>query len=246
MAKSEQQAMQGPRTEIERKIADRDHASLLTETGKIHGHYCSYLGLGVRAGALAMRRIGGTSDGMEQLVAIVETNNCFSDGVQYTTGCSFGNNALIFRDFGKTAVTLIRRSDGKGVRVSMRKDVDALFRQMDPETDDLFKKVVKDRLGTPEDMMRMMQGFAKLSFAIMNLDDDRLFNVKDVHMELPGYAPIFDTVECSICGEPVMATRAVKMGGKDLCIPCSMTRYKQLDGSGINDISPPGPTGGRP
>ncbi|MCL4502615.1 MAG: FmdE family protein [Deltaproteobacteria bacterium] len=40
------------------------------------------------------------------MVAIVECNNCFTDGIQAVTGCTFGNNALIFQDLGKTAVTV--------------------------------------------------------------------------------------------------------------------------------------------
>src|SRR5664280_2902492 len=47
--------------------------------------------------------------GMEEVVAIVECNNCFTDGIQVVTGCTFGNNALIYKDLSKTAVTVARR-----------------------------------------------------------------------------------------------------------------------------------------
>ena len=53
---------------------------------------------------------------MEELIAIVETNNCFSDGVQVVTGCTFGNNGLIYKDLGKTAVTVAKR-DGTAIRI---------------------------------------------------------------------------------------------------------------------------------
>ncbi len=35
---------------------------------------------------------------MEDLAAIVEVNACFADGVQAVSGCTLGNNALIYRD----------------------------------------------------------------------------------------------------------------------------------------------------
>ena len=59
---------------------------------------------------------------MEEVVAIVECNNCFTDGIQVVTGCTFGNNALIYKDLGKTAVTVARRLDGAGVRLVVHTD----------------------------------------------------------------------------------------------------------------------------
>ena len=73
--------------------------------------------MGVKASARAVRELRVASKGMEEVVAIIETNNCFSDGVQMVTGCSFGNNALIYRDYGKTAVTLAKRT-GEALRVA--------------------------------------------------------------------------------------------------------------------------------
>ena len=58
---------------------------------------------------------------MEKVTCIIECNNCFSDGVQITTGCTFGNNALIYRDLGKNAFTLIRRG-GRALRVTVRNE----------------------------------------------------------------------------------------------------------------------------
>ena len=53
---------------------------------------------------------------MEELIVILDTNNCFSDGVQVVTGCTLGNNGLIYRDVGKTAVTVAKR-DGTAIRI---------------------------------------------------------------------------------------------------------------------------------
>lgn len=97
------------RAEIEQLIEHGDLEGLLKKTGELHGHYCPYLGYGVKAGYIAMQELGIKSKGMEEVIAIVETNNCFSDGIQMITGCTFGNNALIYKDYGKNAVTVAKR-----------------------------------------------------------------------------------------------------------------------------------------
>ena len=63
-------------------------------TGALHGHFCPFLAIGVKAAARAVKELGISSTGMEEVVAIVETNNCFSDGVQFVTGCSLGTTLL--------------------------------------------------------------------------------------------------------------------------------------------------------
>ena len=99
-----------PRQEIEEAIAAKDLSKLLRMNGMLHGHFCPFSAIGVKAAVRAVRELEVRATGMEEVVAIVETNNCFSDGIQFVTGCSFGNNALIYRDYGKTAFTLARRS----------------------------------------------------------------------------------------------------------------------------------------
>ena len=77
----------------------------------------------------------------------METNNCFTDGIQYISGCTLGNNALIYRDYGKTAVTFTRR-DGQGLRISVRPDFKQFQKERFPEFAALFQKVVAERNGT--------------------------------------------------------------------------------------------------
>ena len=101
--------------------------------------------MGIKAAARAMKELGAKSTGMEEIVAIVETNSCFADGVQMVTGCSFGNNALIYRDYGKTAFTLAKRT-GEGIRISVL--FDRLQRERSPEANNLWQKVVVERSGS--------------------------------------------------------------------------------------------------
>lgn len=82
---------------------------------------------------IQLRELGIKNTGMKEFVAIVETNNCFSDG------CTFGNRALVFKDYGKTAVTVARR-DGVAIRIALNPDfVDSLTEKY-PEAWSLFEK----------------------------------------------------------------------------------------------------------
>ena len=73
----------------------------------------------MRAAQIALRELGGRAQD-EELVAIVECDNCAVDAIQELTGCTFGKGNLIYRDLGKTAFTFIRRSDGKAIRVASK------------------------------------------------------------------------------------------------------------------------------
>jgi formylmethanofuran dehydrogenase subunit E len=225
-----------PRQEIEEAIAAPDLSKLLKMTGMLHGHFCPFVAFGVRAGVRAVKELGVGSTGMEEVIAIVETNNCFSDGVQFVTGCSFGNNALIYQDYGKTAFTLARRN-GEAVRVSVKAD-SRFLEEHAPEAAELFQKVVVRREGTEADQAKMRELWRQTSFKMLDVPDDELFDVERLTIEVPAYARIFTNVQCSVCGENMMEPRARMKDGKPVCIPCSGQEYYQLAGDGISLISP--------
>jgi len=225
---------ENPRQDIEDAIACGDLHHLLLLNGMLHGHYCPGSAMGVKAAARAVCDLGVASKGMEDVVAIVETNSCFSDGVQMVTGCTFGNNALIYRDYGKTAVTLARRS-GDAVRVAARADRQPLDRY--PEATALFRKVVRERRGTPEDDARLRQLWIDVAFDMLDLPDEELFTISRTGIEVPAYARMFGSVTCSICGESIMEPRTRMKDGNPVCIPCSRQEYYQLDGDGIGIVS---------
>ena len=224
-----------PRQDIEEAIAAGDLSKLLRMNGMLHGHFCPFSAIGVKAAVRAVRELGVRSTGMEEVVAIVETNNCFSDGVQFVTGCSFGNNALIYWDFGKTAFTLARRS-GDGVRISVR--ADRVMEERSPEATQLFEGVVVERSGTEADRERLSELWKELSFKILDLPDEEVFDIKRLTVKVPTYARIFANVKCSICGENIMEPRARIKDGKPVCIPCSGQEYYQLAGDGMSLLSP--------
>ncbi len=221
------------RKEIENFIKSGNLKGLLEKAGELHGHFCNYLAYGVMAGYIAVRELGVKSTGMEEVIAIVETNNCFSDGVQMVTGCSFGNNALIYKDLGKTAMTLAKR-DGSAIRVTLDPDFEDSREKEYPEAYELWNKiVVKREKAEPEEYMKMMMLFYEMTINELNKSEDEMFRIKRMKIKLPDYAPIFATVRCSICGENIMETRSRIKDGKPVCMDCAEEEQYVLDGRGI-------------
>jgi len=190
--------MENPRKVIEEMIEREDFESLLKKAGELHGHFCPFLSLGVRAGCIGVREL---------------------KVIQITTGCSFGNNALIYRDVGKTAVSFVKR-DGKGIRIRVKVDSDWLNERY-PDAAKLFDKVVKRREQDKIAQKKLQKVWKEISFDILNFTEKELFEVKDVSLKIPDYAPIFENVTCSVCGEKLMQSKARERAGKIFCLPCS-------------------------
>lgn len=82
-----------------------------------HGHFCPGVLIGWRAARLAMKLLNIPRDKDEEMVAITENDACGVDAIQFILGCTFGKGNLHFRDYGKQAFSIFRRSDEKGVRL---------------------------------------------------------------------------------------------------------------------------------
>jgi formylmethanofuran dehydrogenase subunit E len=217
-------------------IESNDLAGLLHKTALIHGHHCVGSAMGVIAAHYAMKTMKVVRNtGMEHLIAVVETNSCFSDGVQMVTGCSFGNNSLVYRDYGKTAFSLVNRS-GEGVRVSARPDLGDLLKDQNPEAQRLYLQTVNQRKATPEEEDHMMELNRRHCFDVLNISAEKIFRLEQVRVEISSYSRILTSQVCAKCGEKVMETKAVKRGDVYYCLSCGEGSYSQLDWAGIHLI----------
>ena len=109
------------------------------------------LAMRVHAAQLALREVGAHAKD-EEVVAVVETEMCGVDAIQFLTGCTFGKGNLIHHDWGKNACSFFRRSDGRAVRISLRADA----WQRDPEHLALFAKV-RDGSATDAERLRFQE-----------------------------------------------------------------------------------------
>ena len=221
------------RKAVEDMIRSGDLEGLLRAAEVIHGHRCPYLALGVKAGQLAMTRLDRGGHGPEELVAIVEGHNCFTDGIQMVTGCTLGNSGLIVKDLGKTAVTVVRRHDGAALRLVVRADFrEGLFARY-PAAGPLFDLVVVKRQGTDEDRHRFQHLWAAVARRELETPFAEQFVIQNLTVPVPQQARSFGGVICWRCGEGVTEHRVRVQEGRPICLACAGEEYGVLTGQGI-------------
>ena len=187
---------------------------LIKKTTDFHGHWCPGLAIGIRAAELALKEIGKASD--EEIVAVVETDMCAVDAIQYLIGCTFGKGNLIHKDYGKNAFTFYRRRDNKAVRLVTRQDV---MGSAGPALRELNRKVQEEGL-TEEEEKTWCEIREGISRRIMESDISEVFEIKDPVGPVPRKARMVASLVCESCGEPVMETRTRRFRDKVFCIPC--------------------------
>ncbi|NJE29940.1 formylmethanofuran dehydrogenase [Thermococcus sp. 18S1] len=231
--------------ELNRLVAERNADAILEYAREFHGHVCPYLALGIRASLIAMEELGvgrldysGSVD--ESILAIVEINSCFTDGVQVATGCTLGNNSLVYIDLGKTALTLVRRSTWEGVRVYA--DAERLKKYYPPGATELFNRVVRERKGTDEERKRLWELWKEIAYTMLELPREE-FKIERVKVPPIEQAPIVESVRCSKCGELLMESKAVYINGEPFCLRCAGEAYLGVVGKGIVEINQTTPRG---
>ena len=174
-----------------------------------HNHLCPRQVLGVRIGLLAAR-IFDTPPGenpVKRLLAIVESDGCFSDGIETATGCTVGHRRLRLEDYGKIAATFVDTQTHRAVRITPRLDVRERAYDCVPQEKRHY--------------------FAQLQ-AYQILPDDELLSVQEVALidpverilSRPGVR-----VKCSRCGEEIINERELIRDGQTLCISCAGESY---------------------
>ncbi|OYV69733.1 MAG: tRNA CCA-pyrophosphorylase, partial [Deltaproteobacteria bacterium 21-66-5] len=179
---------------------------------------CPAMPLGLRAGALAMNRLGVPRSADKTLLALVELgenhcSHCFGDGVQMVTGCTFGKGNIKQLGYGKFGLTLVDRATGRAVRVVPRAEAQMQTKQTPFFQEYRLKGVPPSKV--PDDVV------APLIEKVLSAPDDALFSVSDVFpYEATGGEESFASVVCARCGEMVVERYARVVSGKTVCIPC--------------------------
>ena len=188
--------------------------SVLERVVEFHGHMCPGLAMGVQAATIALREIGSHAKD-EEVVAVVETDMCGVDAIQFLTGCTFGKGNLIHLDWGKNAFSFYRRSDGRAIRISAWPDA----WQRDPEHAALFAKV-RSGEATEGERSRFQELHVSQSRKVLEQGPDELYQVQEIAGPPPRKARIHASVVCGACGESAMETRVHRLDGRELCAPC--------------------------
>ena len=164
---------------------------LMNKAVKFHGHTCPGVALGVLVSKYIIEH-GNDFSVDEELVAVVENDNCSVDALQALLGTTFGKGNLIFKDYGKNNYTVYNRDRGKAIKFSLKNE-----------------PYNHDKLTREERLKKLL-----------NSSPEDIFEIENIEFDPPKKAEIHESIICEDCAEPTMSTRVKTIEGKQLCIPC--------------------------
>ncbi len=185
-------------------------AALLDQTTALHRHLCPRQVLGVRLGLL-----GGACLGLvvpqpfesKRLIAIVETDGCFADGVSTAANCWTGRRTLRVEDYGKVAATFIDTFSGRAVRIHPHPEARERARALAPEAPNRWQAQLLGYQRLPDAELLVVTPVA-LTLALEKL------------VSRAGYR-----VTCARCNEEVINEREVVRDRVTLCRACADAAY---------------------
>jgi formylmethanofuran dehydrogenase subunit E len=192
--------------------------TILTDALAFHGHKCWASTAGVRLGLAAMKTLGASRAGSKELHAIIETGDyhggmCFGDGIQFTTGCTFGKGNIEKTGEGKFAVTLIEKASKRAVRVAYR-----------PTLQPRIKATVfmqKRAAGIPASEIPEEEQLEAVHL-VWNAEADEIMTIGPIQpSDWSEPEEVVRFVVCPSCGELVAEPYARVAEGKILCAACS-------------------------
>jgi len=189
----------------------------LEQLQRLHARLCPRQVLGLRMGLLAgdlLRLELPRPD--KRLLALVETDGCFADGVAVATGCWFGRRTLRLVDHGKVAVTFVDLHTEQAVRV-----------WPDPRVRTHAWHYAAD---APSAWHAQLVGYQRMP-------DHELLRTAPVKLLAPPVrllGPSPPRVSCAVCREEISNGREVTTGALCLCLGCAgQSYYRRLGGSGV-------------
>lgn len=165
--------------------------NLMDKAVAFHGHACPGVAIGVLASKYILEH-GNDFSIDEELVAVVENDNCSIDAIQALLGTTFGKGNLVYLDYGKNNYTFYNRTNKKAIKLSIK------------------RSSFEDRELTREERIQKL----------LNTNPEDIFKIEEVEFDPPKEAQIHESIICDDCGDPTMSTRISNFEGKNLCIPC--------------------------
>ena len=190
------------------------HAKLtemLAQTSARHKHLCPRQVLGVRMGLYAAELFPiELPQRDKRLLALVETDGCFTDGVSVAAGCTMGRRTMRLVDHGKVAVTFVDTYDGRAIRLSPMPDARLRAAAVAPAAASCWHAQLE---------------------AYQVLQNEELFRLQAVQLNLDLDAIVGKPgmrVNCSACGEEILNQREMVKDGRTICQSCAGENYWSL------------------
>lgn len=183
-------------------------SNLFEQSSSRHSHLCPRQVLGVRMGLAGLDVLGITAPVTKlSALVIVETDSCFADGIEVSTGATVGHRTLRVNDMGKIAATFVNVKTGRSVRISPALDV----RQRAPiyapyEKRHYFAQLEGYQIMPERELFRFQEVILQPSLSVI--------------LSQPGML-----VKCDNCGEEIINEREVVVDGTVLCRTCASQGY---------------------
>ncbi|MFA7248973.1 MAG: FmdE family protein [Dehalococcoidia bacterium] len=180
----------------------------LDASAERHGRLCPRQVLGVRIGLAGVEALGFDPDPVERrLLAFVETDGCFVDGIEAATGCAVGHRTLRVHDYGKVAAVFVDVTDGRAVRIAPRAGIRQAAARYAPEESRRY--------------YAQLAGYAAMpAHELLEVTPVELLEDLTALMGRAGVR-----VECSACAEEIMNGRQVIRWDAVLCRGCAGGAY---------------------
>jgi formylmethanofuran dehydrogenase subunit E len=173
-----------------------------------HNHLCPRQVLGVRLAIAGVDALGlGLPRADKRLLAIIESDGCFSDGVAAVTSCTVGHRTLRVEDYGKAAVTLVDTIDTHAFRISPKPDVRQRAAQYAPGEDRPYFAQLLGYQVMPDNLL-------------VNIRPVELYPSLQALLSSPGLREV-----CQRCGEEIINERQILQDGEILCPSCAGQAY---------------------
>jgi len=184
---------------------------LLQRSAALHHHICPRQVLGVRMGMLAARLLNlDLPQEDKRVLAIVESDGCFSDGVAVAANCWVGRRTMRVEDFGKTAVTFVDTNSEEAWRITPHPDGRNRAAAYAPEAHNPWEAML---------------------FGYHRMPDDELLTAQRVTLRTP-VATLISRPGCRVCcrrcGEEIINEREIHIDGTVLCRACAGQSYYTL------------------
>ena len=186
---------------------------LLSLSVERHSHLCPRQVLGVRIGLAGASWLGLDVPRQDKrLFVILETDGCFTDGVEVATGVTVGQRRLRVEDYGKVAATFVDTFTAQAVRIAPRLEARLLAAKYAPHAADLYDAQLCGYQVMPDD-------------ALLSMTPVQLNTAIEAIISKPGLR-----VECERCGEEIMNERQLILDGQCLCRSCAGHSYYSFAG----------------
>jgi formylmethanofuran dehydrogenase subunit E len=181
----------------------------LERLAALHPRLCPRQVLGVRMGLYAGTLLGVDLPREDKrMLALVETDGCFADGVSVATGCWLGRRTLRLLDYGKVAVTIVDVRTGRAMRTWPDPRARSRATVYAPEAPDRWHaQLAGYQLMPPEQLLRA-EGVQL---------GPRLASILG--------APAAARVTCTQCGEEILNRRELATPHGPVCRGCAGTPH---------------------